>query len=174
MKIRSVQTKKDLNTFINFPYKFYQHDSLWVPPLRLEVRSQFDPKKNPFLDHCEWQLFLIEKDGKALGRIAAFIDLLAIDFWGERIGLFGYFECKNNPDAANFLLWAAKKWIQSKGCTKMRGPWSFVSQEWGAVVEGFTPQPVIMGPYNPPYYNDLYSNFGLGKNKRFIVLVYCC
>ena len=45
----------------------------------------------------------------------------------------------------------------------MRGPWSFVTQEWGSVVEGFTPSPVIMGPYNPPYYNEDYAAFGLEK-----------
>ena len=38
---------------------------------------------------------------------------------------------------------------------KMRGPWSFVSQEWGRVVEGFSSAPVVLSPYNPPYYNDL-------------------
>lgn len=37
----------------------------------------------------------------------------------------------------------------------MRGPWSFVSQEWGRVVEGFSSAPVVLSPYNPPYYHDL-------------------
>jgi GNAT superfamily N-acetyltransferase len=47
----------------------------------------------------------------------------------------------------------------------MRGPWSFVSQEWGLVLEGFTPPPVIMAPYNPPYYNDHMALFDLRKIK---------
>ena len=50
----------------------------------------------------------------------------------------------------------------------MRGPWSFVFQEWGAVVEGYSPPPVIMGPYNPPYYNNYYEAFGLTKTKDLL------
>jgi hypothetical protein len=50
----------------------------------------------------------------------------------------------------------------------MRGPWSFISQEWGMVVEGFTPSPVIMAPYNPPYYNDLMIEYGLEKVKDLL------
>ena len=50
----------------------------------------------------------------------------------------------------------------------MRGPWSFVSQEWGAVVEGYSPSPVVMAPYNPPYYNDQFAAFGLAKVKDLL------
>jgi GNAT superfamily N-acetyltransferase len=50
----------------------------------------------------------------------------------------------------------------------MRGPWSFVSQEWGLVVEGFTPSPVVMAPYNPPFYEQHLASFGLEKVKDLL------
>jgi GNAT superfamily N-acetyltransferase len=50
----------------------------------------------------------------------------------------------------------------------MRGPWTFVSQEWGLVVEGFTPSPVVMAPYNPPYYEEHLTSFGLAKVKDLL------
>jgi hypothetical protein len=50
----------------------------------------------------------------------------------------------------------------------MRGPWSFVSQEWGMVIEGFEPSPVVMAPYNPPYYNEQLTAFGLEKIKDLL------
>ena len=53
----------------------------------------------------------------------------------------------------------------------MRCPWSFASQEWGLVIEGFSPPPVILSPYNPPYYNDFLSNFGFSKVKDLMVYV---
>jgi ribosomal protein S18 acetylase RimI-like enzyme len=168
MKIVPVRTKKDLARFIDLPYRHYRDDPVWVPPLRHEQRGQFDPKRNPLLEHCTWQLFLLEQDGRAVGRIAAFIDHLAIDFWKERVGLFGYYECPDDPAAAQLLLAAARDWLLGQDCTSMRGPWSFVSQEWGSVVEGFTPSPVVMGPYNPPYYNDHYAAFGLEKVKDLL------
>jgi GNAT superfamily N-acetyltransferase len=176
MHIRPVTTQRDLTTFLDLPYKLYKNDPVWVPPLRDEQRGQFDPQRNPLLDHCEWQLFLLEENGKPIGRIAAFIDLLAIKFWKKRIGLFGYFECPPDPstgsgqvpDAARLLLEAARTWLRSRKCTSMRGPWSFVSQEWGLVVEGFEPSPVVMAPYNPPYYEKQLTDFGLEKVKDML------
>ena len=168
MDIRPVKTKKDLTAFINLPYQIYRHDKVWVPPLRDEQRGQFDPKRTPLLDHCEWQLFLLEDNGNLIGRIAAFIDLLAIDFWKERIGLFGYYECIPDPASAQTLLDAARDWLRGRKCTSMRGPWTFVSQEWGLVVDGFTPSPVVMAPYNPPYYAEQFSSFGLEKSKDLL------
>jgi hypothetical protein len=58
MDIVPVKSKKDLADFISLPYQLYKDDPVWVPPLRDEQRGQFDPKRNPLLDHCEWQLFL--------------------------------------------------------------------------------------------------------------------
>jgi hypothetical protein len=67
------------------------------------------------------------------------------------------------------LLDRAREWLAEKGMTAMRGPWSFVSQEWGSVIEGFTPPPVVMSPYNPPFYNDHFDHFGLNKVKDLLV-----
>jgi len=171
MKIFPVNTKKDLNDFINLPFEQYKSDPMWVPPLKSEVRNQFKPAKNPFLDHCEFNLFLLKDSNKVIGRIAAFIDTLANQHWGRSIGLFGYYECPPDEDASRLLLDAARDWLQKKGMDAMRGPWSFVSQEWGAVVEGYEPQPVIMAPYNPPYYIDQYDAYGLKKVKDLLVYV---
>ena len=168
MRIQPVTTKSELAAFLNLPYRLYKDDPLWVPPLRDEQRGQFDPKRNPLLDHCEWQLFLLEEHSQFIGRIAAFIDILAIDFWKERIGLFGYYECIPDPAASRYLFEAARGWLRSKDCTCMRGPWTFVSQEWGLVVEGFEPSPVIMAPYNPPYYDSHLGSFGLQKIKDLL------
>ena len=168
MRICPVLSKKDLNAFIELPYQMYKNDPVWTPPLRDEQRKQFNAKTNPFLQHCEWQLFLLKNHGEIIGRIAAFVDTLSIDFWKEPVGLFGYFECIDDKDASGQLLDAAKSWLLAKGCTSMRGPWSFVSQEWGLVMEGFEPSPVVMAPYNPPWYADLIEDFGLRKVKDLL------
>jgi GNAT superfamily N-acetyltransferase len=168
MNIHTVQTKHDLNAFIDLPYRLYKDDPIWVPPLRDEQHGQFDPKRNPLLDHCEYQLFLLEENGKVIGRVAAFTDTLALDFWKQPIGLFGYFECIQDPDAGRMLLESARDWLKGRGMKIMRGPWTFVSQEWGMVVEGFTPSPVVMAPYNPAFYNDYLTAFGLRKVKDLL------
>jgi len=166
--INPVNSHSEWLEFIEFPYELYRHDSVWIPQLRSEQRKQFDVKTNPFLEHCDIKLFLLKDQGKTIGRIAAFVDNIAVEFWKERIGHFGYFECTPDKSAAGLLLEAARDWLKEQHCTMMRGPWSFVSQEIGMVVEGFEPSPVLMAPYNPPYYNDFLTDFGLHKAKDLL------
>ena len=172
MDIKPVKTKSDLKRFIYFPYELYRNDPVWVPPLLAEQFSQFDAKSNPTLDHCEFALFLLEENGKVKGRIAAFIDRLALETWKEPIGLFGYYECIDDTTASNVLFETAAAWLRKMGMTKMRGPWSFVSQEWGLVVEGFTPSPVVMAPYNPVYYLEHLTSYNFEKVKDLLGLLY--
>jgi len=168
MNLLRVHSSTERKTFIDLPYAFYRHDPLWVAPLRSELRGQFNPKTNPFLEHVEYDLFLLKENDAVIGRIAAFIDHTAVTFWDEPIGMFGYFECIDDDAAAAMLLEAAASWLQDRKMTAMRGPWSFVSEEWGLVVEGFSPPPCIMAPYNPPYYDKLMSTAGLEKVKDLL------
>ena len=169
MEIIQVSTKQELKAFINFPYDLYRDDPVWVAPLRSEQAGQFRPEKNPMLNHCTYALFLAKKGSKVVGRISAFVDHLALEHWKQPIGLFGSFESIDDPEVAKGLLQAAVDWLKQKGMASMRGPWSFASQEWGLVVEGFAPSPVIMGCYNPPYYNDFMTSFGLQKAADLMV-----
>ncbi len=168
MEIQRVEDNRTLKRFWTFPYRFYQADPNWVPPLRVEVKNQFDPSTNPLLDHCDYQLFLLVRGGEVIGRIAAFIDHLAVEAWAETIGLCGYYECIPDLEASKMLFSAAADWLREKGMTAMRGPWTFVSQEWGLVVEGFSPPPCIMAPHNPPYYDQHFTAFGLEKVKDLL------
>ena len=163
MQLNSVSTRRDLRQFIRFPYRLYADDPNWVPPLWSEQWAQFDPKKNPMLDHCDTQFFLLKDNGQVIGRCSAFVDHLATAHWGEPIGLFGSFECSENEVAAHTLLNAAQEWLAGQGMVKMRGPWSFASQEWGLEIEGGDRPPVILAPHNPPYYPEYLESFGLRK-----------
>lgn len=174
MNILPISSPSDLRKFISLPYSIYRNDPIWVPPLRMELKGQFNRKKNPTLDHTVYQLFLLKDEKKVIGRIAAFYDTLGNEFWEEQIGLFGYYECPDNPAASKMLLDAAADWLSKQGMTSMRGPWSFVSQEWGLVLEGFVPPPTIMAPYNPPFYNNHLADYGLGKVKDLLCYYISC
>jgi hypothetical protein len=167
--VREVETERDFDSFFRLPWKIYRGDPLWVPPIKSTARSELRRESNPFLLHCEHRLFLLERDGVAVGRIAAMVDTLAVETWGEAIGMFAYFECgKQDREGAKLLLDAALGWLHAKGMKTMRGPWSFLSQEWGLVVEGFAPQAVVMAPYNPPEYAAMLESFGLRKAKDLL------
>jgi GNAT superfamily N-acetyltransferase len=60
-----------------------------------------------------------------------------------------------------------------KGMTIMRGPMNFsTNEECGFLIEGFGEAPMLMMPYNPPYYNNLMSNYGLVKAKDMHAYIY--
>jgi len=174
-RARPVEGRRDFEAFFRLPWTIYRDDPLWVPPIKSSARKELQTEHNPFLRHCEHQLFILEAGGRTIGRIAALIDRLAVEAWGEAIGMFAYFECRTDgPYAADAevnaaaLLEAAKSWLVARGMRVMRGPWSFLSQEWGLVVEGFAPSPVIMAPHNPPGYAALIEAFGLRKAKDLL------
>ncbi len=169
MQIIQVDSASDLKRFIRFPYQFYKNDTVWVPPLRSEISGQFNKKRNPTLEHIDYKLFLLTEGKRIIGKIAAFVDTLALETWKEPIGLFGYYDCINDKEASGILLNTAMAWLKDRGMKFMRGPWSFVSQEWGLVIEGFTPSPTVMAPYNPEYYIDHLTSFGLEKVKDLLV-----
>ena len=169
MEIQRVANRSDLRRFVDLPYERYRQDPLWVPPLRSEQWGQFDRRRNAMLDHCTYDLFLLLDQGRVVGRVAAFVDHLGVEAWGAPVGLFGSYECVDDDEGAQLLLGAARRWLEEHQMRTMRGPWSFASQEWGLVVEGFAPPPVIMAPYNPPYYNDQLAAFGLHKVKDLLV-----
>ena len=166
-----VRSRADLRRFIELPYRLYRDDPVWVPPLRLEQRQRVDPKRNPMLRHCTCELFLARRAGEAVGRVAAFVDHLAIAHWQQPIGLFGSYECVDDAGVSAALLGAAREWLRGRGMSTMRGPWSFASQEWGLVVDGFTPPPVLMAPYNPPFYNAQLLDFGMAKAKDLLAFI---
>jgi hypothetical protein len=168
-QIQSIQNKSDWNAFVTLPYQLYQNDPLWVPPLRFEQKVRFSKKKNPMLEHCDHELFLVRKYNQVVGRIAAFVDHLAVEHWKQKVGLFGSYECTDDISVSSMLLAQAETWLKEKKMDRMRGPWNFAAEEWGFVAKGYQKPPMMMSPYNPPYYNDQLEAYGLEKIKDLLV-----
>jgi hypothetical protein len=167
--VKPVVSARALRAFIRVPFRLYRDDPNWVAPLLAEEKKKFHPKRNPMLHHCECAHFLLLSGGRPAGRISAFIDRLALEHWKQPIGLFGSYECVEDPNGSTLLLNAAARWLKDRGMKRMRGPWSFASQEWGLVIKGFDMPPMIMAPYNPPYYSRHFDVFGLNKAKDLYV-----
>jgi len=174
MEIRPIATRADLRRFIELPYRLYRYDPNWVPPLRGEQAAQFDPLRNPMLAHCEYALFLLVDGREPVGRISAFVDRLAVETWQEPIGLFGSFECAGGGEGSRLLLGAAHDWLSRRGMTRMRGPWSFASQEWGLLVEGFPRQPSSRRPTIPPRTTTISSRLAFGRPRTCWRIISTC
>jgi len=93
IQIQPVTSRRQLRAFIKFPWRVYEKDPLWVPPLISQQKTTFDPRKNPFYDHSQVQLFLAVRNGQIAGRIAAVVNDNHNEFHQEKAGFFGFFEC---------------------------------------------------------------------------------
>lgn len=122
----------------------------------------FDPKVNKFFRHGEATRWLLKNNkGEIIGRIAAFINNKTANKSYVVTGGCGFFECIHRQEAANMLFDKAKAWLQERGMEAMDGPISFGERDqwWGCLVEGYT-EPNYCMPYNFPYYQELFENYG--------------
>jgi GNAT superfamily N-acetyltransferase len=167
--VRRVASKKDLRSFVDFPYRLYSDDPNWIPQLRMHELEQFDPDRNPAFDSCEAQFYLAERNGQVVGRVAAIINWLLIDKENKRIGRFGWFECEQDREAASALIRTAEGWLREEGMTEIAGPLGFSDNDpTGFLVEGFDELPPIAGSYSPPWYNDLITSLGYSKEVDYV------
>ncbi|WP_372935954.1 GNAT family N-acetyltransferase [Mariniphaga sediminis] len=162
MQLIEVTDKKSRKLFHQVPHPIYKGDPNWACPLEGMVENVFDPQRNPSFKNGEairWVLF--DEKNNPIGRIAAFYNLDKAKTFEQPTGGCGFFECVNNQQAANRLFDTARDWLKSKGMEAMDGPVNFGENymNWGLLAEGFMPQGFGM-PYNPPYYLDLFENYG--------------
>lgn len=133
-----------------------------------------DPQRHPFHRHAEVELFLARapragSGERVVGRIAAIDNHLHNEVHGERVGFFGFFECERDPNAAAALFDAAGAWLRERRLSVMRGPASFsLNEEAGLLVRGFDRPPVVLMPYNPPWYAELIEGYGFRKAKDLL------
>ncbi|MBP7147879.1 MAG: N-acetyltransferase [Acidobacteria bacterium] len=167
LTIEKVATPAAVEEFIRFPFRLYRGDPHWVPPLLAERRRFLDRAKNPVFEYVEAELFLARRAGRVAGTIAA----VRNDRYGEfhpaerHVGFFGLFECEDDPEAAAALFGAAAGWLRERGFSTLRGPTNLTTNDvLGLLVEGFADDPVLLMPYNPPYYAALFERHGLVKS----------
>lgn len=164
--VRPVRTSSDTKKFINFYYELYRNDPNFVPPLRMDREKLIDKKKNPFYKHSTMEMFLAEREGKIIGRIAGIVNDNHNKEHQDKVGFFGFFECINEQEVANALFTEAKNFLRAHGMNAMRGPANpSVNDEYGLLVEGFDSSPVVLMTYNPQYYITLCEQYGLKKEK---------
>jgi hypothetical protein len=161
MRVIEVNDKASVNAFHELPYSIYRSDPNWIPPLRSMVELTLNPKSNNSLKGggvCRW---LVQENGKVVGRIAAFyVQTYAYSF-EQPTGGIGFFECTDNQEAANLLFKTACSWLAAHRMEAVDGPINIGENffNWGLLVKGFMPQSFGM-PYNPRYYRSLFENFG--------------
>lgn len=161
MEVIQVSDRKTIEAFHQLPIQLYRNDPNWVAPFRLMIEDIFDPGKNAGFVHGDARRWLVKKDGRCVGRIAAFYDRSKIEQNAEQTGNVGFFESVDDDNVARLLFGTAEKWLHSEGFTAMDGPVNFGENffNWGLLVDGFQQQGFGM-QYNPAYYRRLFESYG--------------
>ncbi|RYD57733.1 MAG: hypothetical protein EOP56_07755 [Sphingobacteriales bacterium] len=160
MQMQEVRTEADKRAFVELAVDIYKNDPNWIRPLDKDIEEVFDPGKNKFFKKGECTRWVLrDVQGKAIGRIAAFINK---QYKQEQpTGGIGFFECIDDRQAANFMFDHCKRWLQERGMEAMDGPINFGERDkwWGLQVEGFQ-SPLYGMNYNLPYYQPLFEQYG--------------
>ena len=163
MQLTEVKDQRAAKEFILVNVMMNKDNPNYIRPLEKDIYEVFDPKKNKTFRHGEVIRWLLkDKDQRLIGRIAAFVNKKYKNKGDEvPVGGIGFFECINDQVAADMLFDVAKHWLIQKGMEAMDGPINFGERDrwWGLLVKGFEP-PIYCLNYNPPYYQQLFENYG--------------
>ena len=172
IEIIAVDGGADFKDFIALPWTIYARYPHWVPPLKKEVRRMLDPRRHPFWEFSERILFLARRGSETVGRIAGIIDRRYNQVHNEKMGIWGFFECADDPEAAAALFAAVATWVRQQGMVFLRGPLNpSMNNESGLLIEGFDYPPVVGMTYNPPYYQHLVEACGFTKEKDLLAFL---
>ena len=162
IRVFQVDGRRGTGRFVDVAWRVYSgRSTLWVPPLRAMVKDSLDKRGNPFYRDAERALFIAERSGHPVGRVAAIENRWHNRHHSDRVGFFGFFECENEASTAAALLAAAEAWLGDRGLAAARGPISpSMNHECGLLVSGFDQPPALMTPWNPAYYAGLIESAG--------------
>jgi hypothetical protein len=88
------------------------------------------------------------------------------------MGIWGFFECADDSEAAAALFSSVETWLRQKGMNFVRGPLSpSTNYETGLLIEGFDYPPALMMTYTPPYYTRLVESCVFTKEKDLVAFL---
>ena len=161
VKIKKVETKKDLKTFIEFHYDLYEGNEYDVPNLYSDELNTLSPNKNAAFDFCEAQYYIAYKDGKVAGRVAAIINNKANEKWNKKSVRFGWIDFIDDIEVSRALLKAVEDYGKQKGMNEIVGPLGFTDMDpEGMLTWGFDQIGTMATIYNYSYYPEHIEKLG--------------
>jgi Acetyltransferase (GNAT) family. len=169
VKVREISTKKDKLRFIEFINKLYKDNKYFCPTLTEDELEEFDPAKNGAFVYAECRMFLAERDGKVVGRIAGVLNRKYNEKMNVKQMRFTRFDFIDDYAVSAALYDTVRKWALECGMTEMLGPIGFSDlDKQGLLYEGFDVIDMYVTPYNAPYYVNHYERLGLVKKVDWV------
>jgi GNAT superfamily N-acetyltransferase len=168
--IKKVQTKRDLDTFIQLHYDLYRGNPYDAPNLYSDEVQTLSKDKNSAFEFCEAEYFLAYKDGKLVGRVAAIINHRYNKQWDRPAVRFGWLDLVNDVDVMRALLTAVEDYGREKGMKEIIGPLGFTDMDpEGMLTKGFEELGTMATEYNFEYYPQLMEQMvGYEKDNDYV------
>jgi len=163
-------SKSDVKRFIDMPYHLYINYQQWVPPIRIDMEEQLNPKKHPFYEHSDVEFFIAVQDGRDVGRIATIENRPYNTYHDKKNTNFYYYEAEDDLEISKKLFETVFEWGKARGLNTAVGPKGLGPLDgYGIQVEGFEHhQMMTMMNYNHPYIPQHMEALGFEKEVDFI------
>ncbi|MBC8402692.1 MAG: hypothetical protein H8E14_14495 [Candidatus Marinimicrobia bacterium] len=169
MQLCPVTNRRELKEFISLPAVIHCNHPRWVPPLYRDAWRYFDISKNCNAEGSDTIMFLVRKNGSAIGRIQGIISHRVNTIHNQKRARFANFECTNDPEVAQKLLKGVEDWAYKKGMSSIMGPKGFSNLDpEGFMVEGFQNEPTLSTYYNFKYVVDFLIALGYKKYVDYV------
>lgn len=164
LRIEPVRGSKGLRDWLSVPGRVYCGEPGYIEALRQVERDRISRKHNSFFSYGDAAFFLAYRGGMPLGRISAQVNNKYLAHHDDATGQFGFFDCADDPEAAQALVDAATRWLSDRGMRRLCGPFSLsINQETGLLVSGFSSPPAILMSHAAAWSGALLEGCGLAK-----------
>lgn len=169
IEIRRIETKRELEKFVDFRTELYKDDPCAVPYLFMDEMDTLNKEKNPSFAFCEAEYYMAYRDGKVVGRVAAIINHRANERWQKKNVRFGYFDFVDDLEVSTALIEQVKDYGRQKGMDSIIGPMGFVDMDReGMLVEGFDIMSTMHANHNYAYYPQHMERMGFEKDNDWV------
>jgi hypothetical protein len=171
--VEKVASRDQLRRFLRVPWRIYEDDPNWIPPLLLERENHLDRRKNPYFSAAEAEFWIARRDGEAVGRISAQVNQVHLKRYGDATGHFGFLDADDDPAVFESLTSTVENWLKNRGMKRVTGPFSLsINDESGLLIDGFDTPPYVMMGHAKPYYSQRLEELGYRPAVDLVTYVY--
>ena len=154
-----------LESFLGLTDRIYAGDPWYCAPFRSSVASNL--RRTAF--RKRQRIFLArDASGAAVARVVARRSPTLLDEQERALGMLGFFEAVDEPEAARAVLEAGVAWLRDSGSPRVVGPMD--GDTWHRYRLNVGPRdlpPFLLEPYNPAYYERFWTRAGFGPLESY-------
>jgi GNAT superfamily N-acetyltransferase len=171
--IKEAVTKKEMTSFVKFPFSLYKDNKYWVPPIIADELESFDKTKNPVFKNAEAYFYLAYKNNEIVGRISAIINWGEVNDQQKKKVRFGWFDVIDDIEVTKALLEKVYELGRKNNLEHIEGPMGFSNlDKVGVLTEGFDQMGTMITWYNHSYFSVHLEQLGFVKEKEFIESIF--